>query len=57
MPKLTELGGLNSTLTAANAKFQKDLVAVKAEYTDIGKNPALKKEYTGPQCNYYYFFS
>merc|ERR1711944_225262 len=44
MPKLTELGGLNSTLSAANAKFQKDLVAVKAEYTDIARELKLADE-------------
>merc|ERR1712061_797901 len=44
MPKLTELGGLNTTLNAANAKFQKDLVAVKAEYTDIARELKLADE-------------
>merc|ERR1712038_727251 len=43
-PKLNELGGLNSTLSAANAKFQKDLVAVKAEYTDIARELKLADE-------------
>merc|ERR1711899_240098 len=43
-PKLNELSGLNTTLNAANAKFQKDLVAVKAEYTDIARELKLADE-------------
>merc|ERR1712051_942143 len=43
-PKLNELSGLTSTLNAANAKFQKDLVAVKAEYTDIARELKLADE-------------
>merc|ERR1719479_723824 len=43
-PKYTELGGLNTTLNAANAKLEKDLVAVRAEYTDIAKELKLADE-------------
>merc|ERR1712226_23384 len=43
-PKLNELSGLTSTLNAANAKYQKALVAVKAEYTDIARELKLADE-------------
>merc|ERR1712083_854656 len=34
-PKFTEMTGLNNTLVAAKTKLEKDLVAVRTEYTDI----------------------
>merc|ERR1719346_775446 len=43
-PKLNELSGLNNTLGAAKTKLEKDLVAVKTEYTDIARELKLADE-------------
>merc|ERR1712156_995324 len=43
-PKYTELTGLNNTLGAAKTKLEKDLVAVKTEYTDIARELKLADE-------------
>merc|ERR1711899_650676 len=43
-PKYTELTGLNNTLGAAKTKLEKDLVAVKSEYTDIARELKLADE-------------
>jgi len=43
-PKLTELGGLNNSLNAAKGKLEKDLVAVRTEYTDIARELKLADE-------------
>merc|ERR1711976_975049 len=43
-PKYTELTGLNNTLGAAKTKLEKDLVAVKTEYTDITRELKLADE-------------
>merc|ERR1712110_232186 len=40
-PKYAELTGLNTTLGAAKTKLEKDLVAVKTEYTDIARELKL----------------
>ena len=36
-PKLNEMTGLTTNLTAVKTKLEKDLVAVRAEYTDIAR--------------------
>merc|ERR1712110_1281364 len=43
-PKYTELTGLNNTLGVAKTKLEKDLVAVKTEYTDIARELKLADE-------------
>jgi len=43
-PKYAELTGLNTTLGAAKTKLEKDLVAVKTEYTDIARELKLADE-------------
>merc|ERR1711988_1072989 len=43
-PKYTELTGLHNTLGAAKTKLEKDLVAVKTEYTDIARGLKLADE-------------
>merc|ERR1712170_274992 len=43
-PKYAELTGLNNTLGAAKTKLEKDLVAVKTEYTDIARELKLADE-------------
>merc|ERR1711988_512475 len=43
-PKYAELIGLNTTLGAAKTKLEKDLVAVKTEYTDIARELKLADE-------------
>merc|ERR1719479_143903 len=43
-PKYTELTGLNNTLGVAKTKLEKDLVAVRAEYTDIARELKLADE-------------
>merc|ERR1719340_497554 len=43
-PKLNELSGLNNTLNNAKVKLEKDLVAVRTEYTDIARELKLADE-------------
>merc|ERR1712213_195348 len=43
-PKLTEMTGLTTNLTAVKTKLEKDLVAVRAEYTDIARELKLADE-------------
>merc|ERR1711983_241645 len=43
-PKLNELSGLNNTLNNAKTKLEKDLVAVRTEYTDIARELKLADE-------------
>merc|ERR1712223_331195 len=43
-PKYAELTGLHNTLGAAKTKLEKDLVAVKTEYTDIARELKLADE-------------
>merc|ERR1719382_781531 len=43
-PKFTEMTGLNNTLVAAKTKLEKDLVAVRTEYTDIARELKLADE-------------
>jgi chromosome segregation ATPase len=43
-PKYTELTGLNNTLVSAKTKLEKDLVAVRTEYTDIARELKLADE-------------
>merc|ERR1711983_276004 len=43
-PKLNDLAGLNNTLNIAKTKLEKDLVAVRAEYTDIARELKLADE-------------
>merc|ERR550539_1042141 len=43
-PKLNELTGLNNTLNNAKVKLEKDLVAVRTEYTDIARELKLADE-------------
>merc|ERR1712045_1044679 len=43
-PKLNELSGLTNTLNNAKTKLEKDLVAVRTEYTDIARELKLADE-------------
>merc|ERR1711976_157301 len=43
-PKLDELSGLNNTLNNAKVKLEKDLAAVRTEYTDIARELKLADE-------------
>ena len=43
-PKLNELSGLNNTLNNAKVKLEKDLAAVRTEYTDIARELKLADE-------------
>merc|ERR1712228_118634 len=43
-PKFNEMTGLNGNLNAAKTKLEKDLVAVKTEYTDIARELKLADE-------------
>merc|ERR1711893_24796 len=43
-PKLNEMTGLTTNLTAVKTKLEKDLVAVRAEYTDIARELKLADE-------------
>jgi len=43
-PKYTEMAGLNNTLVGAKTKLEKDLVAVRTEYTDIARELKLADE-------------
>merc|ERR1712203_503311 len=43
-PKFTEMTGLNHGLVAAKTKLEKDLVAVRTEYTDIARELKLADE-------------
>merc|ERR1711997_420429 len=43
-PKYTELTGLNNTLGVAKTKLEKDLVAVRTEYTDIARELKMADE-------------
>merc|ERR1712110_603867 len=43
-PKFNELTGLTTNLSAAKGKLEKDLVAVKSEYTDIARELKLADE-------------
>merc|ERR1711881_501331 len=43
-PKLNELGGLNGSLNAVKIKLEKDLVAVRTEYTDIARELKMADE-------------
>ena len=43
-PKYTEMAGLNNTLIGAKTKLEKDLVAVRTEYTDIARELKLADE-------------
>merc|ERR1712156_201710 len=43
-PKLNEMTGLNNTLNVAKTKLEKDLVAVRTEYTDIARELKMADE-------------
>merc|ERR1711902_164206 len=43
-PKFNEMTGLTTNLTAVKTKLEKDLVAVRAEYTDIARELKLADE-------------
>merc|ERR1712004_440971 len=43
-PKLNELSGLTNTLNNAKVKLEKDLAAVRTEYTDIARELKLADE-------------
>merc|ERR1712029_1029499 len=43
-PKLNEMTGLTTNLTAVKTKLEKDLAAVRAEYTDIARELKLADE-------------
>merc|ERR1712048_1470283 len=43
-PKFNEMTGLNNTLNVAKTKLEKDLVAVRTEYTDIARELKLADE-------------
>ena len=43
-PRFTEMTGLNNTLVVAKTKLEKDLVAVRTEYTDIARELKLADE-------------
>merc|ERR1711902_196390 len=43
-PKFNEMTGLNNTLNVAKTKLEKDLVAVRTEYTDIARELKMADE-------------
>merc|ERR1712203_968676 len=43
-PKFNEMTGLNGNLNAAKTKLEKDLVAVRTEYTDIARELKMADE-------------